>query len=116
MEATELEEKVKDVINKGAETSKRALNKAGDALQQFSDRSVLKFEIRQLKNQIEDLQTKIGKSLSDLLTLPKADLMNLSKLPEDEISKDLIEQINQNQEKILKLKIKINEKQNLLDK
>lgn len=116
METKEFEEKVIDVLTKGAESSKRVINKAGDALQNFSDRSVLKFEIRQLKNKISDEQEVMGLALSDLLTLPSSDLKNLGKIPEDETSTRLFEQIQEAQENIIKLKIQINEKQNLLDK
>lgn len=41
-------DKMKEYLDKGVEVSKDALSKAGDAVQDFSDKSVTKIEARQL--------------------------------------------------------------------
>lgn len=43
-------EKMKEYLDKGVEVSKDALSKAGDAVQDFSEKSVTKIETRQLQS------------------------------------------------------------------
>ena len=50
MEMEEAKEKAKDVMDKVVVSSKDAFSKAGNAIQKFGDKSVLKIEIMQLKS------------------------------------------------------------------
>jgi hypothetical protein len=56
---------VKQYIDKGVEASKKAFNKAGDAVQDFSDKSVVRIEKRQFEakraEQIEALGNRVAK-------------------------------------------------------
>ncbi|MGP1588220.1 MAG: hypothetical protein ACTTHG_07770 [Treponemataceae bacterium] len=54
-------DKMKDFLNKGVEASKSALNKVGDAVQDFGDKSVIKIEIKKLESRLEKQYQEIGK-------------------------------------------------------
>ncbi len=60
MDKNELGEKIKGFLAKGTQASKKALEKAGNTVQDFSDKSVTKIEIKQLKGKIDSLYQKIG--------------------------------------------------------
>lgn len=53
-------DKVESYLKKGAKVSKEAFEKAGDKIQDFSDQSVIKVEIKKLENAERDLQCKLG--------------------------------------------------------
>lgn len=53
-------DEAKGWMQKGAEASKNAFEKAGDAVQDFSDKSVLKIEIKKLENKKNELFSQIG--------------------------------------------------------
>ena len=67
MELTELETKVKGWFSKSAKVSKQALEKAGDKVQDFTDKSVLKVEKKQLESKRERLYTDLGKKVSEMI-------------------------------------------------
>lgn len=58
-------EKAKELFGKGAKASKEAMTKAGSAIQDFSDKSVVKLEIKQLENKMKAYYTDLGKLASD---------------------------------------------------
>lgn len=66
MEFNELENKVKVWFSKGAKASKEAFEKAGGKVQDFTDRSVLKVEKKQLETKRETYFSELGKKLYEL--------------------------------------------------
>ena len=58
-------DKVKDFMDKGVEVSKSALSKAGEAVQDFGDKSVTKIEIKKLENKLEKLICELGSYVFD---------------------------------------------------
>ena len=54
MDSDELGQKIKDLFSKGASASKQALEKAGDKVQDFTDKSVIKIEKKKLENQVAE--------------------------------------------------------------
>ncbi|MCR4742566.1 MAG: hypothetical protein K5866_06830 [Treponema sp.] len=63
MDTEELTKKVKDFFSKGAKASKDAFMKAGDKVQEFSDKSVIKIEKKQLENKLDNNFSELGKRL-----------------------------------------------------
>ncbi|MCQ2598058.1 MAG: hypothetical protein MJ181_09445 [Treponema sp.] len=53
-------EKMKDLFGKSAEASKVAMNKAGNAIQEFSDKTVLKIEMNKLEFQKKEAFEELG--------------------------------------------------------
>ncbi|MCR4952748.1 MAG: hypothetical protein K6A43_01620 [Treponema sp.] len=70
-----IEDKLKTVISKSAEVSKDVFKKTGNAVQNFSDKSVLKFEIKQLTSKRNKLYSELGTKLSEFLS---AETINLN--------------------------------------
>ena len=68
MEFTELESKVKAWFSRSAKASKEAFEKAGGKVQDFTDRSVLKVEKRQLETKRESYYNTLGKRLYQLFS------------------------------------------------
>ena len=56
----DFKEKAKELLGKGARASKEAFNKAGNAIQDFSDKSVLKIDIKKLENEKEAVYSELG--------------------------------------------------------
>lgn len=67
MNTEELGKKVKDMFSKGARASKDAFEKAGDKVQDFTDKSVIKIEKRQLETKRDCKYEELGLKLSQLL-------------------------------------------------
>ena len=81
-------EKLKDILDKGVESSKGALNKAGTAAKTFGDTSVLKIEIQQLKAKRKKAEEELGSyALKKFLEGSE----NISY--EEQSVKDIIEQV-----------------------
>lgn len=53
-------EKAKEIFEKSAEASKKAVTKAGDAIQEFSDKSVLKLDIKKLQSEKKETCAELG--------------------------------------------------------
>lgn len=58
-------DKVKDFMDKGVEVSKTALTKAGDAVQDFSEKSVIRIDIKKLESKLEKLINELGSYVFD---------------------------------------------------
>ncbi|MCR5699680.1 MAG: hypothetical protein K6G52_08580 [Treponemataceae bacterium] len=54
-------EKMKEFMDKSVSASKSAFDKAGDAVQNFGDKSVTKIELKKLETQLEKKYAQIGK-------------------------------------------------------
>ena len=60
MDSNELKEKFKKGLDKVFNKSKRALGKAGNAVQNFSDKSVIKIEKHQFESKKQEQICKLG--------------------------------------------------------
>lgn len=109
------EQKIKDFLSKSAEVSKNAFSKATDAVQKFSDKSVLKIQIQNQKSARSKKYTELGELVSEVLSKKGADIGNLSAvLPADETLK-AIEQIKKVQKEILGISKDIKELEKQLE-
>ncbi len=106
MDTDEMKTKLKNFISKSSDVTKSAFSKASNAVQKFSDKSVLKIEIKQMESKKEKLFTKIGKHLSSILANENVDLMNLQNSNDEKIS-TLIEEIKTFQAEIVQLNLDI---------
>jgi hypothetical protein len=59
--------KVKDLFTRGTQASKEALEKAGDKVQDFTDKSVTKIEIHRLESKRDCKYEEMGLKLSSML-------------------------------------------------
>ncbi len=59
--------KVKDLFSRGTQASKEALSKAGDKVQDFTDKSVTKIEIHKLETKRDCKYEEMGLKLSQML-------------------------------------------------
>ena len=106
MDTDEMKTKLKNFISKSSDVTKSAFSKASNAVQKFSDKSVLKIEIKQMESKKEKLFTKIGKHLSSVLSNENVDLMNLKNSNDEKIS-TLVEEIKTFQAEIVQLNLDI---------
>ena len=67
MDLDELTSKIKSVFSSSVKTSKEALAKAGDKVQDFTDNSVTKFEIHMLETKRDCKYEEMGLKLSQML-------------------------------------------------
>lgn len=88
MDAEELGKKLKSFFNKGAEASKNAFEKAGDKVQEFSDKSVVRLEKKQLETKLEQKYAEIGKLIEE-----SASEINLSSEENDGKLKAFLEEV-----------------------
>ena len=58
-------DKVKDFMDKSVEVSKTAITKAGDAVQDFSEKSVIRIDIKKLESKLEKLICELGSYVFD---------------------------------------------------
>lgn len=115
MDTDEMKTKLKNFISKSSDVTKSAFSKASNAVQKFSDKSVLKIEIKQMESKKEKLFTKIGKHLSSVLSNENVDLMNLQNSNDEKIS-TLVEEIKTFQAEIVQLNLDIQENKEELKK
>lgn len=115
MDTDEMKTKLKNFISKSSDVTKSAFTKASNAVQKFSDKSVLKIEIKQMESKKEKLFTKIGKHLSSVLSNENVDLMNLQNLNDEKIS-TLVEEIKTFQAEIVQLNLDIEKNKEELKK
>ncbi len=74
MDKEEFGTKVKDFISKGAAEAKIAFEKAGDKVQDFTDKSVIKISIKKMENELSGKYEELGKCISDLIDSEKLKL------------------------------------------
>lgn len=97
MEKNEFGNKVADLFSKGAKASKDAFEKAGDAVQDFTDKSITKIENKKIESKINNKYEELGKIVS--LELESKELNNFS---EESVTK-----IQEIQKEIVSLKSNI---------
>ena len=107
--------KLKNFISKSSDVTKSAFSKASNAVQKFSDKSVLKIEIKQMESKKEKLFTKIGKHLYSVLSNENVDLMNLQNSNDEKIS-TFVEEIKTFQAEIVQLNLDIEKNKEELKK
>ena len=67
MNMDDIGSKVKEIFSRGREVSKEALEKAGDKVQDFTDKSVTKIEIHKLETKRDCKYEEMGLKLSQML-------------------------------------------------
>ena len=105
MNMDEIGNKVKDLFSRGTKASKEALERAGDKVQDFTDKSVTKIEIHKLETKRDCKYEEMGLKLSQML-LEGASITSSN--PDD------IRVLNDIQEEIKKLAGQIKEKESEL--
>ena len=105
MNMEDLGNKVKTLFSKGVESSKEALEKAGDKVQDFTDKSVTKIEIRKLETRRDCKYEEMGLKLSQMLmqgasiTCENPDDIKILNDIQEEI-KNLAEQISEKEREL----------------
>ncbi|MCQ2593237.1 MAG: hypothetical protein MJ188_10700 [Treponema sp.] len=66
MDTGKLEEKLKNLLHAGAKNSKKAFNKAEEALQTSIDKTTIRIDITKAKKQLALLQQNLGEKTTDL--------------------------------------------------
>ena len=102
MNMEELGSKVKELFSRGTQASREALEKAGDKVQDFTDKSVTKIEIHKLETKRDCKYEEMGLKLSQML-LEGASITSSN--PDD------IRVLNDIQEEIKNLAEQISEKE-----
>ena len=67
MDIEEIGTKVKELFSRGTQASKEAFEKAGDKVQDFTDKSVTKIEIHKLETKRDCKYEEMGLKLSQML-------------------------------------------------
>lgn len=94
------EKKIKDFLSKSAEVSKNAFTKATDAVQKFSDKSVLKIQIQNQKSARSKKYTEMGELVSILLSKKGAEIGTLATILPVEETEQVLSQIKAIQKEI----------------
>ena len=63
---------LREIFGKGAESTKNAVSKAGSAIQDFSDKSVLKFDIKKLESERKGIFSELGEYVAQVLVSSEA--------------------------------------------
>ncbi len=84
-------DKVKDFMDKGVEVSKNALSKAGEAVQDFGDKSVTRIEIKKLESKLDKLICELGSYVFSKFTSENVENVNVS----DEKIASIINSVNE---------------------
>ena len=103
MDSKEIESKVKAIGKKVAEVSKSAFDKASDKVQDFTDKSILKIDIKKLQVKQNELYKNLGEKVSKFLSEEIIDQLGIDNPSENEnilsIQNEIIELEKQIQQK-----------------
>ena len=105
MNIEEISARVKEIFSRGTQASKEALEKAGDKVQDFTDKSVTKIEIHKLETKRDCKYEEMGLKLSQMLlegasiTSSNPDDIKILNDIQEEI-KDLGQQIKQKESEL----------------
>ena len=105
MNIDEIGNKVKEMFSRGTKASKEALERAGDKVQDFTDKSVTKIEIHKLETKRDCKYEEMGLKLSQMLlegasiTCENADDIKILNDIQEEI-KSLAEQISEKEREL----------------
>ncbi len=89
-------DKVKSVIDKGLDVSRDAISRAGSAVQDFGDKSVVRIEKKQLEMKKEKEIISLGSCVYDMLVLSHRDTVSAS----DESIAGILEEITRIEQEI----------------
>lgn len=89
-------DKVKDFMDKSMEVSKNALSKAGEAVQDFGDKSVTRIEIKKLESKQEKLICELGSFVYEKINSEKTENISSS----DEVIQSIVSKINEVKDQI----------------
>lgn len=103
MNKEEIGSKLKSFMTKGAEVSKEMFEKAGDKVQDFSDKSLVKIEKKKLESKQEQKFLELGQKIYDLLKTAKVT-----------VAEDYLESVNSAVAEIDALAKEIKQKEELL--
>ncbi|MGP1565526.1 MAG: hypothetical protein ACTTHU_08890 [Treponema sp.] len=78
MDKNEFKEKVRDGMDKFIESSKKVLGAAGNAVQDFSDKSVVRIEKSQFESKLHEQYRKFGEYAADILIADSSASINTS--------------------------------------
>ncbi len=67
MDKTEIESKVKEIFDRGAKASKSVLEKASAKVQDFTDKSIVKIDIKKLQTKQTEKYQELGEIMSEML-------------------------------------------------
>ena len=84
MESKDLESKFKEIGKKVAEVSKSAFDKASDKVQDFTDKSILKIDIKKLQVKQNELYKNLGEKVSKFLSEEIIDQLGIDNPAEKE--------------------------------
>ncbi|MGP1604553.1 MAG: hypothetical protein ACTTGZ_09030 [Treponema sp.] len=90
MDKNEFKEKVRDGMDKFIESSKKVLGAAGNAVQDFSDKSVVRIEKSQFESKLHEQYRKFGEYVADILIADSSASINTS----DSKVSDFLAEIN----------------------
>ena len=105
MNIEEISARVKEIFSRGTQASKEALEKAGDKVQDFTDKSVIKIEIHKLETKRDCKYEEMGLKLSQMLlegasiTCENADDIKILNDIQEDI-KNLAEQISEKEKSL----------------
>ncbi|NLM00721.1 MAG: hypothetical protein GX220_04630 [Treponema sp.] len=88
-------EKMKSFFDKSVEVSKDALSKTGKAVQEFSDKSIVRIEIKQLENKIQKEYVELG---SKVFSFFNSDKQGKLSIDDDFISSAVKKIVHYNEE------------------
>lgn len=115
MDIEQVKSKIKNIFNKTVEVSKNTFEKAGDAVQDFSDKTMIRIEKNQLDGKLNDAFAEFGivifNSLSEKLTSEE-----MNSVLETFVEGESLENAKQIIEKIQSYKKEIASKEELLKK
>lgn len=84
-------ERMKEIVDKGIETSKDVLGKAAEKAKELGEKGVLKFEIMQLENQGQKKLTQLGTTVFELLVKQEKTSVSKSTQGVKELVEELVE-------------------------
>jgi len=99
MNSEELGTKIKSFISRGAEVSKSAFEKAGDKVQEFSDKSLIRIEKKQLESKRDSKYVALGAKLSAYLETNKIELPEALNFEVESLQQEIASLTNQIKEK-----------------
>ena len=99
----EFTDRMKQVFDRGLESSRELFSKARDKAQDLGEKGVLKFEIMQLESQAEKLMAKLGTRCYEALTQEGAESVSINTAGVH----DLISEIDQVEKRIREKEVRL---------
>ena len=106
MDINEIGEKMKGLLEQGAQTSKDLASKAGAKAQNLGEQGILALDIKKLKGQVGKLTDRLGKEVYEMFTKQGAGAIS----PEDPAVKAIMDEIAATKESIDRKEAELREK------